>query len=237
MSQVNPVIAQGIWEYCRPFSLPDSVRATSAEFVHTYNFVCNRQADKKVDDPDNLSRVFDKTMLRELDRELRKLLIVLHMRSMHSSIRGNADQKKHLNFTFAPTECEYFSFGDLLSLLQCKCILSLTLHCIIIDSLQSLHRKGINDQPCMLIQTGHFYIQDMNLLRKSSSSNNEYVNLSLENLVVEITAQEYNAGKGSNYPDNYVCACEVAFDSKGQPSCNLSMWVTLSLLVNHLSDF
>ena len=108
MIQVNPVIAQGIWEYCREFRLPDSVLATSAEFVDTYNLVCNRQADKKVDDLDNLSRVFDKTLLRELDRELRKLLIVLLMRSMHSSIRGNVDQRKHLNFTFAPTECEYF---------------------------------------------------------------------------------------------------------------------------------
>jgi hypothetical protein len=45
-----------------------------------------------------------------LDRELRKLLIVLRMRSMHS-IRGNVDQRKHLNFTFAPTECEYFPSG------------------------------------------------------------------------------------------------------------------------------
>jgi hypothetical protein len=108
MIQVNPVIAQGIWKYCRIFRLPDSVLATSAEFVDTYNLVCNRQTDKKVDDLDNLSQVFDKTMLRELDRELRKLLIVLLMRSMHSSIRGNVDQRKHLNFTFAPTECEYF---------------------------------------------------------------------------------------------------------------------------------
>ena len=116
MIQDNPVIAQGIWKYCREFRLPDSVLATSAEFVDTYNLVCNRQTDKKVDDLENLSRVFDKTLLRELDRELRKLLIVLLMRSMHSSIRGNVDQRKHLNFTFAPTECEYFSSGDLLGL-------------------------------------------------------------------------------------------------------------------------
>ena len=115
MSQDNPVIAQGIWKR-RPFSLPDSVLATSAEVVHTYNHVCNREPDAKVNDPDNLSQVSDKTVLRELGRELRKLLIVLLMRSMHSSIRGNVDQRKHLNFTFAPTECEYFSSGDLLGL-------------------------------------------------------------------------------------------------------------------------
>ena len=82
----------------------------------------------------------------------------------------------------------------------------------------------------MLIQTGYFYV-DMNLLRKASSNN------ALDNLVVEITAQEYDAGKGSIYRDNYVCAREVAFDSKGQPSCNLSMWVTLSLLVTSFVRF
>ena len=71
----------------------------------------------------------------------------------------------------------------------------------------------------------------MNLLRKASSNN------ALDNLVVEITAQEYDAGKGSIYHDNYVCAREVAFDSKGQPSCNLSMWVTLSLLVTSFVRF
>jgi hypothetical protein len=88
----------------------------------------------------------------------------------------------------------------------------------------------------MLIRTEYFYV-DMNLLRKSSSSNNEYVNLSLDKLVVEITAQEYDAGKGSIFDDSYVCAREVAFDSKGKRTCNLSMWVTLPLLVTSLSVF
>lgn len=113
MSQVNPLIAQSIWEYCRIFRLPDSVLATqSSELVDTYNLVCNRQADAKVYDLDDIiPQVFDVTMLRD---ELRKLLVVLHMRSMQSSIRGNVDQRKHLNFTFAPTECEYFSSGYLM---------------------------------------------------------------------------------------------------------------------------
>ena len=88
----------------------------------------------------------------------------------------------------------------------------------------------------MLIQTGYFFVPDMNRLRKPSS-NNEYAIVSLENIVVEITEQEYDAGKGSIYCNNYVCAREVVFDSKGKRSCNLSMWVTLSLLVHHLSDF
>lgn len=109
MSQANPLIAQSIWQNCREFRLPDSALATqSAEFVDTYNLVCNRQADAKVYDVDNLPRVFDVTMLRD---ELRMLLVVLRMRSVHSSIRGNVDQRKHINFTFAPTECEYFSSG------------------------------------------------------------------------------------------------------------------------------
>jgi len=96
----------------------------------------------------------------------------------------------------------------------------------------------------MLIQTGYFYV-DMNLLRKSSS-NNEcaivsldqlVVEISLEKLVVEITEQQYDAGKGSIHCANYVCARELVFDAKGKRSCNLSMWVTFSVLVHHLSDF
>jgi len=92
------------------------------------------------------------------------------------------------------------------------------------------HRIGINGQPCMLIQTGYFYVQDMYLLRKSSS-NNDYAIVSLDELVIEITAQQYDAGKGTINRDNFVCAREVAFDSKGKRSCNLSMWVTISVLV------
>ena len=83
----------------------------------------------------------------------------------------------------------------------------------------------------MLIQTGYFYV-DMNLLRKSSS-NNEYAIVSLEKLVVEITEQQYDTGKGSIDHDNYVCAREVVFDAKGKRSCNLSMWVTFSVLLHH----
>ena len=86
----------------------------------------------------------------------------------------------------------------------------------------------------MLIQTGYFYVPDMNHL---PSSNNEYVIVSLDKLVVEITEQQYDTGKGSMDHDNYVCAREVVFDSKGKRSCNLSMWVTLSLLVTSYVRF
>jgi len=116
------------------------------------------------------------------------------------------------------------------------CILSLTLECILLHLYCLIHRKGINGQPCMLIQTGYFYVSDMNHLRKSSS-NNEYAIVSLDKLVVEITEQQYDAGKGSIYCDNYVCARELVFDAKGKRSCNLSMWVTFSVLVHHPSDF
>lgn len=78
----------------------------------------------------------------------------------------------------------------------------------------------------MLVQTGYFCFP---------SSNNEIV--SLDQLVVEITVQQYNTGKESVFRDNFVCARELVFDSKGKRSCNLSMWVTFSVLVHHLSDF
>lgn len=91
----------------------------------------------------------------------------------------------------------------------------------------------------MLIQTGYFYVKDVNLLRKSSSNNEDEI-VSLDKLVVEITVQQYNDGKRSrDNPDcdNYLCARELVFDSKGKRSCNLSMWVNFSVLVHHLSDF
>ena len=70
----------------------------------------------------------------------------------------------------------------------------------------------------------------MNLLHKTSSNNKDVI-VSLDELVVEITAQEYNDRKGSVNHNAFVCAHEVAFDSKGKQSCNLSMWVTLAFVV------
>ena len=72
----------------------------------------------------------------------------------------------------------------------------------------------------MVLQTKYFYVQEMNLLRQSS---NDFVVVSLDKIVVEITAQRYEAGKRSINQHSFVCAHEVAFDSMGKRSCNLSM--------------
>ncbi len=80
-------------------------------------------------------------------------------------------------------------------------------------------RAGVNGQPCMVLQTRYFHLKDMKLLRQSS---NEYIAIPHDEIVAEVTEQAYDAGKFSKL-GAFVCAQEVAFDSKGKRSCNLSM--------------
>jgi hypothetical protein len=71
----------------------------------------------------------------------------------------------------------------------------------------------------MVLQTKYFYLKDVNLLRQSS---NEYIVIPHDEIVTEVTEQVYDAGKFGNL-GAFVCAHEVAFDSKGKRSYNLSM--------------
>ena len=72
----------------------------------------------------------------------------------------------------------------------------------------------------MVLQTRYFYLtNDINLLRQSSK---EYIVISNNEIVAEVTEEAYHAGN-LEYPGAFICAHEVAFDSKGKRSCNLSM--------------
>jgi hypothetical protein len=73
----------------------------------------------------------------------------------------------------------------------------------------------------MVLQTRYFYLtnKDINLLRQSS---NEYIVISNNEIVAEVTEEAYHAGNLKR-PGAFICAHEVVFDSKGKRSCNLSM--------------
>ena len=74
--------------------------------------------------------------------------------------------------------------------------------------------QGINGQPCMVLQTRFFRILDIGRLRQPTVSVGE--------MVAEVSPQAYHSGKNAS-PGDFVCAHEVAFDSKGKRTCNLSM--------------
>ena len=74
---------------------------------------------------------------------------------------------------------------------------------------------GMNGQPCMVLQTRYFRILDI--------ANLEQPTVSIGEIISEVSAEAYHAGKFGPTPDAFVCAQEVAFDSKGKRACNLSM--------------
>lgn len=79
---------------------------------------------------------------------------------------------------------------------------------------RSLFNLGLFGQPCMILQERYFQILDMNQLEDTT--------VSIDNVVKEIPLELYNAGK-FNCPDAFIRVHEVAFDSKGKRSCNLSL--------------
>ena len=77
----------------------------------------------------------------------------------------------------------------------------------------STFRVGINGQPCMVLQTRYFHLLDFSLVHDR---------VSIDRIVKEVSAEVYHAAKLAR-PNAYACAHEVAFDSKGKQSCNLSV--------------
>jgi len=71
----------------------------------------------------------------------------------------------------------------------------------------------MSGQPCMVLQTRYFELLDIDQLQETS--------VSLDNIIKEVQLDVYNNGKKSGLP--FVCVHEVAFDSKGKRSCNLSL--------------
>ena len=214
--QVNPLVAPHIWESCRPFRLTDAAlaRGPSMEFTDTYNLVCNSEPNAKILDWSAMAAAsaplaFGPIPLAAL-HELQRHYITLRM-------HGAGDNRKHLDFTYEPKDCEFQA-----ALIFFSVIISVVPFAqpeYIMHSFRSICRAGVNGQPCMVLQTRYFYLKDINLLRQSS---NEYIDIPHDEIVAEVTEQAYDAGKFSKL-GAFVCAQEVAFDSKGKRSCNLSM--------------
>ena len=65
----------------------------------------------------------------------------------------------------------------------------------------------------MVLQTRHFHLLDFSLVHET---------VSIDSIIKEVSAEVYRTAKSAR-PNAYVCAHEVAFDSKGKQSCNLSV--------------
>ena len=72
---------------------------------------------------------------------------------------------------------------------------------------------GINNQPCMVLQTRYFRLLD---------SHQNCTTVSINDIAAEVPAEVYHSGKSSS-PNEFVCAHEVVFDSKGKHACNPSV--------------
>lgn len=72
----------------------------------------------------------------------------------------------------------------------------------------------MSGQPCMVLQTRYFQLLDMDELQETS--------VSIDNIIKEVNFDVYNVKKYKS-PGAFVCVHEVAFDSKGKRSCNLSL--------------
>jgi hypothetical protein len=75
---------------------------------------------------------------------------------------------------------------------------------------------GMNDQPCMVLQTRYFLLTNNSHQLQTST-------VTVDDIVTEVSAEVYHDGKCSNNAHAFVSAHEVAFDSKGKRSCNLSV--------------
>eukprot|EP00579_Thalassiosira_antarctica_P013682 CAMPEP_0201940868 /NCGR_PEP_ID=MMETSP0903-20130614/45991_1 /ASSEMBLY_ACC=CAM_ASM_000552 /TAXON_ID=420261 /ORGANISM="Thalassiosira antarctica, Strain CCMP982" /LENGTH=345 /DNA_ID=CAMNT_0048482781 /DNA_START=30 /DNA_END=1067 /DNA_ORIENTATION=- len=73
----------------------------------------------------------------------------------------------------------------------------------------------MNGQPCMVLHTRYFRLLDFTNLQQPTISTGD--------IVTEVPSEVYHAGKSIS-PSTFVSAHEVAFDSKGKPTCNHSIW-------------
>ena len=199
--QENPLIAQGIWENCRP-SLCES-KSTSQHggrdesemsWLDTYALICNIGVPTFGSPPNNVLSNKNATRGSQSSSnklsELQKLCIVSQMRGKVSTFSGSSTvglQQLHLlhrDFIYAPTH--------------------------------SLH-----SELCMILQTRYFLILDEDFITAASDKHS---------IVKEISSDEYNSRKSpwnSNYrfkTNKVIVATEVAFSPKGDSNANVSIW-------------
>ena len=166
------------------------------EFKDTYNLVLNSKTGTKILEWSAMAhppQLSNNSITRAMLCELQRYSIVIKMRASENG-------KQHLDFTYEPRDCECIDFFVLSSLTSFLSVLMPLLLCV-----------GVNGQPCMVLQTKYFHLSS-------------WANISVvphNDIVTEITKEEYHTKK--KFSDAFICAHEVAFDSKGKRSCNLSM--------------
>ena len=65
----------------------------------------------------------------------------------------------------------------------------------------------------MVLRTGYFQLLDYERVDKPD----------IDDIVTEISQEEYEKGKASCRPKLFICADKVVFDAKGMATCNESM--------------
>lgn len=201
--QVNPLIAPSIWENCRPSDSRSSGAnhgataddASRLDWMDTYNLVCNAAG------PDTVSVFSKPTPSSSLMSPPRKG-------------RTGSGPPRYSDIVGATNMSEPQVVG--LGELQKLCIV-LQMRAMDATHLDFTYAPVdcMNGQPCMILQTRYFRISDLTHLQQSTISN--------DSIITEISSNVYHAGKFAN-PNMFVCAQEVAFDSKGKRTCNLSIW-------------
>mmetsp|Transcript_45930 Transcript_45930/g.96449 ORF Transcript_45930/g.96449 Transcript_45930/m.96449 type:complete len:557 (+) Transcript_45930:62-1732(+) len=170
--QENPLVAQSIWENCRPSLQPSSfgssdiaMKDIDQEWHDTYALVCNTDVS-----------AFPKCTSASSEElsDLQKLCIVHAMRSGDS-----APSQVHRDYVFNPTH--------------------------------SMH-----SELCMILQARCFLLKDVGYANATR--------MTPEDVIKEITIQEFKLTTEHSNPSRCVMVHEVAFAPKGDHSANVSIW-------------
>ena len=203
--QENPLIAQGIWENCRPSATSqcDGGDESEVSWLDTYALVCNMGVPTFGSSPltntgSNEDAIPSTSSSNKLS-DLKKLCIVSQMRGQDSSFSSSSSggcegsQQLHLlhrDYIYAPTH--------------------------------SLH-----SELCMILQTRYFLLLDEEYDDNQGST---AAAADKHKFVKEISFDEYksrttpwNSGYRLN-KNKVVMATEVAFAPKGDCSANVSIW-------------
>ena len=208
--QENPLVAQGIWENCRP-SLRGNKKEDGGDendeigWKDTYALVCNMGVPSfgswiLANAPNYEKNITPSARTSKKLSELHKLCIVSLMRGQDSIFSSSEEgsggelnlHQLHRDYTYAPTH--------------------------------SLH-----SELCMVLQTRYFLLinddeMDVGCIAAAAASTNKH------NVVKEISFAEYKSRStpwNSEYGFNrnkVVMATEVAFAPKGEHNANVSIW-------------
>ena len=117
--QENPLVAQGIWENCRPSPRDEIEGHIGQEWRDTYHLVCNLGTAAFVDDRAR-ARLANSLPAKKVSN-LQRLCIVRHMRSDPGLVvQKPSPAELHRDYVFAPTHSLH---SELCMVLQVRCFL------------------------------------------------------------------------------------------------------------------